>query len=415
MSTTTDDIKIFAKNYDKNIHTQINNTINSGIFNGKKIRIMPDTHVGMYCVIGFTAEMGNKINPNIVGVDIGCGVSCTELSGDTPLDLQKIDDFIRKDIPSGMSVFENTKNLNRFKCTEKENYEHMTDLIDKLRCKKDLSGINRLKYSFGTLGGGNHFIEIDEHKETNSKYLVIHTGSRNLGLQVCKHYVDMMKCNKPYENEMKKEIEDTIERCKKKHQNNLIQAEVDKIKRKYNLLYYNTVKYIEGEVFDNYMHDIRIVQGFAKDNRNKIKKTILDTFNLNSYVVYDFESIHNYIDAEDNIVRKGAISAKFGEPVIIPINMADGSIIGIGYGNPDWNYSAPHGAGRLMSRTEANAKVNMNDYIESMKGIYTTSVCINTIDESPMVYKSINEIKDAIVDTVKITRIIKPIYNFKAN
>lgn len=407
------DMKIFAQTYDSNVVNQIYNILSTGMFDNKKVRIMPDTHVGMDCVVGFTAEMDNKINPNIVGVDIGCGVNCTKFDN-IDIDFKDLDDFIRKNIPSGMNTFKSYSDLNKVQYDIKyDNYDYVFDMINKLYCYSNLKKVDRLIQSFGTLGGGNHFIEIDIDNK-NNKYLVIHSGSRNLGLQVCNYYVNIMKNSHIiYKQDMANEIDLTVKLLTKNKKTNMIQNEIKKIREKYSNIKTHS-NYLEGDFFDEYIHDIKIVQNYAIGNREKMKKSIINHFNLNKNIIDEFESIHNYIDTENNIVRKGAISANKNQKVIIPINMADGSIIGLGKGNDDWNYSAPHGAGRLMSRTEAKKYVDMTDYIKSMDGIFTTSVCRETIDESPMAYRNIDEIKNTITDTVDIIDIIKPIYNFKA-
>ena len=407
------DMKIFAQTYDSNVVNQTYNILSTGMFDNKKIRIMPDTHVGMDCVVGFTAEMDNKINPNIVGVDIGCGVNCTKFNS-IDIDFKDLDDYIRQNIPSGMNTFKSYSDLNKVQYNVKyNNYDYIFDMINKLYCYSNLKKVDRLIQSFGTLGGGNHFIEIDIDNK-NNKYLVIHSGSRNLGLQVCNYYVNVMKNSHIiYKQDMANEIDLTVKLLTKNKKTNMIQNEIKKIREKYSNIKTHS-NYLEGDFFDEYIHDIKIVQNYAIGNREKMKKSIMNHFNLNKNIIDEFESIHNYIDTENNIVRKGAISANKDQKVIIPINMADGSIIGLGKGNADWNYSAPHGAGRLMSRTEAKKYVDMTDYIKSMDGIFTTSVCQETIDESPMVYRNIDEIKNAITDTVDIIDIIKPIYNFKA-
>ena len=352
---------------------------------------------------------------------------CVEL-GNIDLDLVKLDKVINKYIPAGMNVYE--KPLKSFDFT-------------KLYCYKELKNVDGwLEKSLGTLGGGNHFVEIDVDDE-NNKYLVIHTGSRNLGKQVCEIYQEKAIEYCSYEKERKEEQQKMIKEYKEQYRQKEIQEALIEINKKYEgkTKLPKDLCYLEGDLREKYLHDMKLCQEFAKDNRLCIAKQILcNYFELSYYEGYKsvrlreisnepsfytqdiverdfwyFQCIHNYINFEDNIVRKGSISARKGEKVIIPMNMRDGCIIGVGKGNADWNYSAPHGAGRIMSRNIAREKLNMEDYIKSMKGIYTTSISRDTIDEAPMVYKPMEEILDNIKATVDVEKIIKPIYNFKAN
>lgn len=357
--------------------------------------------ISVNCEISCSADSEElkKVIPNIVGVDIGCGMLCVEL-GNIDLDLKKLDKIIRQYVPSGMNVHDEIKN-----------YFDLKKLICyPLLKNKD----NWLEKSLGTLGGGNHFIEIDVDEDDN-KYLVIHTGSRNLGKQVAENYQDEAIHECSFENEMQAEKQSTINMLKVEHRENEIQAKINEITEKYKgkTKIPKDLCYLEGKLRENYLHDMKICQEFASRNRREIAFVIMSKMNLDC--INYFETIHNYISFEDNIVRKGAISAKKGEKVLIPMNMRDGCIIGIGKGNDDWNCSAPHGAGRLMSRMQAKKTFNLDEYKESMKNIYTTSVNENTIDEAPFVYKPMQEIIDNIGDTVDIIKIIKPIYNFKAN
>ncbi len=421
-------IKIFTKNIEQEAIDQINQLLEQDAFKDSKIRIMPDVHAGKGCVIGFTGDLGDKVIPNIVGVDIGCGMLCVEF-GKIDLDLAKLDKVIRQYVPSGMNVHE----TQRYKFLE----------LEQLYCLKEL--INRddwLEKSLGTLGGGNHFIEVDID-EDNNKYLVIHTGSRNLGKQVAEIYQNKAIKYCSYEKEKKEEKDKVIKEYKEQGRQKEIQAKLIEINKKYEgkTKLPKELCYLEGKLREDYLHDMKICQEFAKDNRLCIAKQILcnyfevpyyqgtnsvrlvedvnyPAFITQDYITYDFKyfhTVHNYISFEDNIVRKGAISAKKGERVLIPMNMRDGCIIGVGKGNNDWNQSAPHGAGRIMSRMKAKETLNLKDFEDSMNGIYTTSVSENTIDESPMAYKSMDEIIKCIGDTVEIERIIKPIYNFKAS
>ena len=371
---------------------------------------MPDVHAGKGCVIGFTADLGNKVIPNIVGVDIGCGMLCVEL-GNIELDLEKLDDIINKYIPAG-------RNIREHKLIDFE-------LINKLYCLRELKETKKFNRAIGTLGGGNHFIEIDID-EDNNKYLVIHTGSRNLGKQVADYYQNLAIELCSGKEEMFKKKEAIIKTYKEQGRKEEIQKALKKLEKEYkekkpNLP--NELCYLEGKYREMYLHDMKICQEYASLNRLQIAKEILMNYFQLTFVpeieyppvMNDrFETIHNYISFEDNIVRKGAIRANKGERVIIPINMRDGSIIAVGKGNKDWNNSAPHGAGRLMSRRKAKETFNLEEFKKSMEDIYSTSVLEETIDEAPFVYKPMQEIIDNIQDTVEIEKIIKPIYNFKA-
>lgn len=393
-------LKIFAKNIEEQAINQINELLKQETFKDSKVRIMPDVHAGKGCVIGFTGNLGKKVIPNIVGVDIGCGMLCVEL-GNIDLDLERLDKVIREYVPSGMNVHENQ----RYKFLE----------LEQLYCYKLLKNKdNWLEKSMGTLGGGNHFIEIDIDEDDN-KYLVIHTGSRNLGKQVSEIYQEKAIKYFSYEDEMKEAKQKLIKEYKEQHREKEIQDKLIEISKKYEgkTKLPKDLCYLEGKLRENYLHDMKICQEFASRNRREIAFVIMSKMDLDC--INYFETIHNYISFEDNIVRKGAISAKKGEKVLIPMNMRDGCIIGIGKGNDDWNCSAPHGAGRIMSRIKAKETFNLDEYKESMKDIYTTSVNEDTIDEAPFVYKPMQEIIDNIGDTVDIIKIIKPIYNFKAN
>lgn len=395
-------LKIFTSNIEQEAVNQINELLEQDAFKNSKIRIMPDVHAGKGCVIGFTGNLGNKVIPSITGVDIGCGMLCVEL-GKSEIDLAKLDEVIRKYVPSGRNVHETINNklyFNNLKCFSKLN-------------NKD----NWLDRSLGTLGAGNHFIEIDIDNE-NNKFLIIHTGSRNLGKQVAEIYQNEAIEYCSYKEEMKQEKENIIKEYKATGREKEIQSKLIEISNKYKdrTKLPKDLCYLEGEDRENYLHDMAICQKFASYNRAYIANIILEKMNLGTLNdLPNFQTIHNYISFEDNIVRKGAISAKKGERVLIPINMRDGCIIGIGKGNDDWNQSAPHGAGRIMSRMAAKETISMDDYKNSMKNIYTTSVSEDTIDESPFAYKPMGEILENIKDTIDIDIIIKPIYNFKAS
>ena len=391
-------LKIFTNNIEQEAVNQIDKLLEQKAFKDSKVRIMQDVHAGKGCVIGFTGNLGDKAIPNIVGVDIGCGMLCVEL-GNVDLDLEKLDKIIRQYVPSGRNIHEFVK---------------IPFFIGNLKCYKELKAIDWLNNSLGTLGGGNHFIEVDED-EDNNKYIVIHTGSRNLGKQVAEIYQEKAIKYCSYEDEMKEAKQKLIKEYKEQHREKEIQDKLIEISKKYEgkTKLPKDLCYLEGKLREDYLHDMKICQEFASSNRREIAFVIMSKMNLD--YIDCFETIHNYISFEDNIVRKGAISAKKGEKVLIPMNMRDGCIIGVGTGNDDWNQSAPHGAGRIMSRIKARETLNLNDYKESMKNVYTTSVNEDTIDEAPFAYKPTQEIIDNISDTVDIIKIIKPIYNFKAN
>lgn len=416
------DLKIFTNNIEDEAKKQINLLLEQEPFKDCKVRIMPDVHAGKGCVIGFTADLGDKIIPNIVGVDIGCGMLCVEL-GKIDINLERLDNIISKYIPAG-------RNIREHKLTE-------FDQINNLYCLRELKDSKKFNKAIGTLGGGNHFIEIDIDDE-NNKYLVIHTGSRNLGKQVADHYQNLAIQLCSGKEEIFKKKEEIIKIYKEQGKKSEIQKALKALEKEYKNNkpdLPNELCYLKGKYREMYLHDMKICQKYASLNRLYIAKMILDNLygkcmytlvntkemdiekakNANiSISIPFFETIHNYISFEDSIVRKGAISAKQGERVLIPINMRDGSIIAVGKGNDDWNQSAPHGAGRIMSRNKAKETLNLGEFKESMKDIYSTSVVEETIDEAPFVYKPMQEIIDNIQDTVEIQKIIKPIYNFKA-
>lgn len=396
------DLKIFTEKIEEEAIKQIDLLLEQEPFKNCKVRIMPDIHAGKGCVIGFTADLGDKVIPNIVGVDIGCGMLCVEL-GNIELDLERLDEVINEHVPAG-------RNIREHKLMDFE-------VINQLYCLRELKETKKFNRAIGTLGGGNHFIEIDID-EDNNKYLVIHTGSRNLGKQVADYYQNLAIQLCSGKEEMFKRKEEIIKTYKEQERKSEIQKALKQLETEYkqnkpNLP--NELCYLTGKYREMYLHDMKICQEYATENRNKIAQQILSKLTDTGIIVFPyFHTIHNYISFEDNIVRKGAISAKKGEKVLIPINMRDGSIIAVGKGNTDWNNSAPHGAGRLMSRHKAKETFKLEDFKESMKNVYTTSVVEDTIDEAPFVYKPMQEIIDNIKDTVEIQKIIKPIYNFKA-
>lgn len=383
--------KVFTDNVEQTAISQIIDLCNQEFISGSKIRIMPDTHAGAGCTIGTTMTITDKVVPNLVGVDIGCGMYCVKLK-EKDIDFELLDNVIRKYIPNGQNIRESQHKMS-------------TEInINNLKCINNISYDRAIK-SIGTLGGGNHFIEVDKDSEGNL-YLVIHSGSRYLGKQVAEHYQEL-GYKKLTDNRMAKE--ELIKKLKSEGREKDIQKELKKLP---SIKINKQLAYVEGENLDNYLNDMKITQEYARINRVAIAEEILKHTGLNADE--SFTTIHNYIDIDNKILRKGAISATLGEKVIIPINMRDGSIIAIGKGNKDWNESAPHGAGRLMSRSKAKQSVGLDEFKDSMKGVWTTSVNEYTIDESPMVYKPIDEIVDNIKDTVGIIDIIKPLYNFKA-
>ena len=399
------DLKIFTDNIEQEAIDQINILLEQPAFADCKVRIMPDVHAGAGCVIGFTADLGDKVIPNIVGVDIGCGMLTVNI-GKIDIDYNKLDATIRARVPSGRNVHGDL--------VQETLIEKAKELITELHCKGDLHNISWLEHSMGTLGGGNHFIEIDEGSD-GSKYLVIHTGSRNLGKQVAEYY-QRLAVKRLYAK--KEERADIISKCKAEGRERDIQAELAKLASKHSSNVPKDLCYLEGKNRDDYLYDMKICQHFAKLNREFIASRIIGGMNWrNAYGLYRepwIHTVHNYID-DENMVRKGAISAKKGEKVLIPINMRDGSLLCVGKGNKEWNCSAPHGAGRIMSRNKARESISMESFRESMTGVYTTSICESTIDESPMAYKPMDEIINNIKDTVDIMDILKPVYNFKAS
>lgn len=363
---------------------------------GSRIRIMPDVHAGKGCTIGTTMTVTDKAVPNIVGVDIGCGMYTVNL-GKTDIDFAKLDEAAHF-IPSGMNVWEGRQ-------------EHFD--LEQLRCYRDLNDTKRLERSLGTLGGGNHFIEIDESAD-GVKYLVIHSGSRNLGKQVAELYQKLaVELSKGKEEYFKKRDE-IIRALKEQGRKKEIQAALKQIKweRKESMIP-EDLCFLYGSYLEDYLHDVEVCQRFARRNREKMAEILLARTGIAAGEA--FHTIHNYIDTEEMILRKGAIAAHAGEKVLIPINMRDGSVLAVGKGNEEWNYSAPHGAGRIMSRKAAKEKLSLEQYRETMKGIYTTSVNEATLDEAPMAYKSLDDIIDVIRDSVDIIDVMKPVYNFKAS
>jgi RNA-splicing ligase RtcB len=394
--------KVYTDKLEPEVISQVIELCNQDFCKDSKIAIMPDTHAGKGCVIGFTADLGDKVIPNIVGVDIGCGMLTVEL-GKMEMDLKELDQVVRKWVPSGMEVHEGR--AVKF------------PKLQELHCFRDLKDTKRIERSIGTLGGGNHFIELDIDDDKNV-YLVIHSGSRNLGKQVAEYYqnlaIDLCAGKEDYYIQR----ENIIAEYKKEGKRQLIQGALKKLKEKYEKLspsYPRDLCFLTGAFRDKYLHDMNICQEYAVLNRETMANIILQKLLNKSLEDFSyFNTTHNYINFKDNIIRKGSISAYEGEKVLIPINMRDGSILAVGKGNPDWNYSAPHGAGRLMSRTKAKENLTLEEYKKSMEGIFTTSVNLSTLDEAPMAYKPMEEIINNVQDTVEILKVIKPIYNFKA-
>lgn len=382
---------IYAETFEYSAYDQVKMLINYEPYLNSKIRIMPDGHAGAGCVVGTTMTIIDSVTPNLVGVDIGCGMLTVRL-GNTKLDLSKLDDIIKNKIPSGFNI--NEKSNVKFK------------EFDDLLCGKFVD-LKRANLSLGTLGGGNHFIEVGKSKNNGDLYLIIHSGSRKLGVDTCKYYQDLAFSKL---NEMSLIRDELISKLKSEGRHSEISNVIKSIKKP---SANKQLAHLTGNDFHNYMHDMKIVQNYAILNRSTIADIIIRELKL---VELDrFETIHNYIDFRRMILRKGAVSAENGEKLLIPMNMRDGSLICVGKGNPDWNFSAPHGAGRLMSRSVAKEMLTLNEFHETMSGIYTTSVCESTIDEAPDAYKPMGEIMSLIGDTVDVVDVLKPIYNYKAH
>lgn len=410
------DVKIFTDNVDDNAIAQIKELLSIDVFSDKKIRIMPDVHAGSGCVIGFTGDLGDKVIPNIVGVDIGCGMRILKLGKIDNIDFHAFHQHIRDNVPSGMIVREDRFGFKPLVGEEMEIYREAKQIVTSLYCYRDLKDSGRINKAIGSLGGGNHFIELDRDDDGNV-YLVIHTGSRNLGKQVADLYQSKaVKHLTEGADELEATIRRTIDEYKAAGRRAELQAVIKEMRRQARNVAPSLpadLCYVEGEAREQYLHDMRLCQRWAVLNR-KLISLLLMKFFPDVTVLDEFESVHNYI-SDDNIIRKGSISAAVGEKCIIPLNMRDGSLLCTGKGNPDWNCSAPHGAGRVLSRSQAYEKITMADFEASMTGIYSESVTESTRDESPMVYKPASEIIANIGDTVSIDAIIRPIFNFKAS
>ena len=386
----------FAKIIEDEAVEQIRRMCDYEFTAGSRIRIMPDVHAGMGCTIGTTMTVKDKAVPNIVGVDIGCGMYTVSL-GKVKIDMEQMDAAAHF-IPSGMNVWDGRKE--RF------------DLTD-LRCYRGLNDSRRLERSLGTLGGGNHFIEIDQAAD-GTKYLVIHSGSRNLGKQVAQFYQHLATDLSKGKEEYFARRDALIAEYKAAGRRSEIQAALQTLRwEEKEAAIPEDLCFVYGNYLEDYLYDVEICQRFARRNREVMADIILQRIGLEA--ANAFHTIHNYIDTSEMILRKGAIAAHEGERVLIPINMRDGSVLAIGKGNPEWNYSAPHGAGRIMSRSAAKEQLDLEEYRREMAGIYTTSVNEATLDEAPMAYKSLSDIIGVIRDTVDIIEVLKPIYNFKAN
>ncbi|MDE6077352.1 MAG: RtcB family protein, partial [Muribaculaceae bacterium] len=397
------DVKIFTDNIEKTALEQIKELLSIDVFSDKKIRIMPDVHAGAGCVIGFTGDLGDKVIPNIVGVDIGCGMRVLNLGRISNIDYHAFHEHIRGNVPSGKIVREDRFGFTPLVGEEMDIYREAKQLVTELYCYREIKDSGRINKAIGSLGGGNHFIELDKDDD-NNVYLVIHTGSRNLGKQVADIYqAKAIKHLTAGADEFEQTIRRTIEEYKAAGRRAELQNVIKRMHKEYQdaePALPADLCYVEGEGREHYLHDMRLCQRWAVLNR-KLISLLLMRFFLDVEVKEEFESVHNYI-SDENIIRKGSISAAKGERCIIPLNMRDGSLICTGKGNPDWNCSAPHGAGRVLSRTQAYEKIKMEDFEASMQGIYSESVNDFTRDESPMVYKPTEEIIANIGDTVNI-------------
>lgn len=388
----------YTNTLDKTSVGQIKAVCDMEAFADSKIRIMPDVHSGKGCTIGTTMTITDKAVPGMVGVDIGCGMETVRLE-QREIDFCKLDELIRTLIPYGREIRDTPHEFN----SEID--------LSLLRCLPHVN-THRARLSIGTLGGGNHFIEIDRG-EGGDLFLVIHSGSRHIGNEVARYYQE--ESYRALCGNARFQIEDTIRQMKQSGNTKEIHNTIKQLKLRRAALtpIPKELSYAHGALFDDYIYDMRIIQRFAALNRKAMTQVILNGLNLTQAEA--FTTVHNYIDTEKMILRKGAVSAEFGEKLLIPINMRDGALICTGRGNSDWNCSAPHGAGRLMSRKDAFATLSMEEYRQEMTGVFSTCVVPDTLDESPMAYKSMEEIIAQIAPTADITERIKPIYNFKAS
>ena len=383
--------KVFADTLDEKARGQLSRVCDAEHFSQCKIRVMPDVHAGVGCVIGFTMTLKDKVVPNMVGVDIGCGMYLCQLQ-EKEIDYAMLDSAIRSKVPSG-----NTNHKKPIEEAERFNFEN-------LRCFEGIN-VNNAKRCLGTLGGGNHFIEVDRDSD-GTLYLVIHTGSRNLGAGVAEFY--QKRGYQVLSQKLEEKYNVLLEKAKSEEEREKIL--IEKEEEKASVLPHEA--YVEGQLFEDYIQDMKITQEFADLNRKIIANRLIDALGL--HVVESFTTTHNYIDMDEMVLRKGAVSAKKGEKLLIPINMRDGGLLCIGKGNEDWNNSAPHGAGRLMTRSKAKETISLEDYQKAMEGIYSTCISTGTLDESPMAYKNKGEIVKNIAPTAEIFKEIKPVYNFKS-
>lgn len=384
---------VYTDNLESEAYRQVLQMMNQIWCKDLKVRIMPDVHAGAGCTIGTTMTIKDKICPNLVGVDIGCGVDVVVAKSDcTKIDLAKLDALIREKIPSG-----------------KNHRQTPHTFANEINYKEFIAPVSAIApLSIGSLGGGNHFIEVDKD-ESGNFYIVVHSGSRHLGVEICNFYQKL--AIKEMHNHTKERAE-IVAKLKALGKHKEIESTLSKLKSE-NCP--DELAYVEGENFNNYIHDMELAQKYAVLNRKAMLDIIIKGLGITqNEIIESFSSIHNYIDTKNMILRKGSVSAQKGEKLIIPMNMRDGSLICIGKGNSEWNFSAPHGAGRLMSRKAAKKSLKLDDFKNCMDGIYTTCVNNSTIDEAPMAYKSASEIIENVKNSVNIINIVKPIYNFKA-
>ena len=387
---------VYATTAEASAIEQLQTLCDMEAYQDSRIRIMPDVHAGAGCTIGTTMTLHGIVTPNMVGVDIGCGME-TVMIKEKEIDFEKLDKLIKEKIPAGFNV-RNTKHENA----------DLTKVFD-LKCTDKIEHLEKELKAIGTLGGGNHFIEVDKDEEGNL-YIVIHSGSRHLGKEVAEIYQEL--AYKQTNGITREEIQKMINDLKSQGRATEIEETLSSMKKNIKADLPKELAYVSGDLFNDYIHDMKIMQEYADINRKTMMQIIIEGMGLT--VVDQFTTIHNYIDTESMIMRKGAVSAAKGEKLLIPINMKDGSLICIGKGNPDWNCSAPHGAGRIMSRNEAFRTLSVEEFEKQMEGIYSSTVNKNTLDESPMAYKDMKDIVDNIGPTAEIIKIIKPVYNFKA-
>lgn len=409
-------LKIFAKTLEEEAREQIENLANSEAYGSCKIRIMPDSHAGKGCTIGTTMVIQDKITPSLCGVDIGCGILAIRMGTKLP-NLEKLDKIIHEKVPHGRNIHEHdSSNMEIWEAFMMQGWSF---IIEKgMYCYNEVDK-ERVINSIGTLGGGNHFIEVAKSEKTGDYYLLIHSGSRSLGVTVCNYYQKLAERNLA-RDESNSIREDLINRLKSEGRERDIQSELQKLPKSKPID--KTLAYLEGEDMSNYLLDMKVTKEYAKTNRWSIAYTILNNLQKEGEEIeFDpenpeiIDSIHNYIDVDNKILRKGATSAQKEEKLIIPINMKDGSLLCVGKGNEDWNFSAPHGAGRLMSRNKAKSELSLEEFKKTMEGVFSTTVDETTLDEAPMAYKPMEEIKEAIKDTVDIIDVLKPVYNFKSS